>query len=282
VSEVVAARPMTDLVPASTADLPPLEIVEARVFELVSEGAVAGLDEARRQAEAHSLYERRSQHLDRALYYRRLKLLTEAALGVISLDDPDAVPKNQRHKWRVLASALERGHLVEMLNADADERVATTSFTWKLENGGYWFAPGEMFGRKGSIRWDEARILAREAGIALASVPPDPETVERRNKALRQRAWKETRRQEAYQRLKQMERRQKLVAVAKHHGPNTEKAASLLRQLLQAAHEMQTELPPRRHMDTEERESFDGLFYHLHKAEDEIAVLLGLKMGRAA
>lgn len=270
--------------------LPDIRDVQTRVLALVDSGAVEELDEARRRAEALKLYEQRAGHEDRKQHYFRLQVLTEAALGILSFDDPDVIAgPGLRANWRLLASALERGKLMDLMQKHPDCTGPQLAYT--IQNMGFaWVKYSDLGddvgsatkrrgGRGDLLAYKVARKVALERGVDLHGLTAPTEVVKKMARNSAERSERMHRTHRAAKRLRRMERRKELVEAGKMVGPNAHKTAAFLKQTLQAAHEMQTELPPRKEMHPDERRAFDDLFSYLHQAEDAAAVVLGLVHG---
>lgn len=88
------------------------------------------LTEIRAKAEAQALFEKRAGYTEREQHFAKLRLLAEAGLGVLSFNgsvEIDGVDNQQ--KFRILASAFERGKLLEeceLLVSESPDRTGRT------------------------------------------------------------------------------------------------------------------------------------------------------------
>ncbi len=246
-----------------------------QIHALVENEASEELEEARRRSEAFALYETRRKNAERARYYWTLKILTEAGLGCLAFEHPEVIPSsNLRNDCRVLASAFERDHLLKLIDSEftPDFRSHNRGGSWKIVNvvraSGYTYAPGKSLGKQGSVPWREARLIAREIGKPLTSIPPDPAYVRRQRDNSHALARRNHRQAEAFKRLQRMKREKLVAAAAQEFGPRFDVAYGYLRQALQALHDAQGE------MTREQRQEADDLFWYLHRLEDMIAKFL--------
>lgn len=261
ITESVAIETLMDL---------PLAIRQVEL--LIREGATDVLDEARRQAEAHALYAKRSHAEQRELHFTKIRVLAEAALGVLSFDQPEVVTRGKRGDWRALAAAFERGHLWEFVGrGDGSASVA-----WHIRDSGWTSVPGSAVGIKSaweedgdpSIPWFKARRIAFETGLDLKSLPADRNYVLNLREARRGQSERMVSLHRAWERLARMKRSERIATAAKNRGQHVSAAYSYLRRCLQEMHEAQSEFD-----NGEVAANFD-LWYHLHHAEDALGDLL--------
>jgi hypothetical protein len=249
-----------------------LTVAAERVRSLIAESDTEALDEVRRQAEAHSLYEQRAGHADRARHFSVLRLLAEAGLGAISFDSPELVPRGKRGNWRSLAAALERGRLLEI--CEATERLGTEAASYEVRRRGWSRVSPECFGRSsdlGPIPWGIARRLAREKGIAFESLPSCAAEV-RREQANREAAARSARaRQAAWETAEREKLRELTTRAAKEHGAGIDSAYALLRRTIQALDEA------RAGFAGADQEPVDDAMHTLYRAEDLLGVALRVR-----
>lgn len=110
--------------------LVPLDEVRVALDRLIDEEDLGALADGRAKAEAYAAYERRKGAKERSDYFGRVKILAEAAIGIIDLrNHPWAKPlgpplviegmeigRSMRNDWRVLG----QGQLQGMLDAICD------------------------------------------------------------------------------------------------------------------------------------------------------------------
>jgi len=252
--------------------LPPLREAAAIVLRLVEEGAAGTLDEARRQSEARALYEKRTHSQERANHYSKLRLLAEAGLGVLSFEDPQVVPAaSRRSAYRALAAALERGRFVDV----CDKRINGQSFTadsvaHDLRGMGVTYVPGRAFDAPAPIPWSRARIMARDAGIALSTLPLDRTMRDRMAAAAVAQSERMGRLYESEQRERRARISKAVAAAASERGPRTDIAYGRLRQALQALDAALQEAVG------EEREDLEAAMVSMYSAEEHIGKSLGV------
>ncbi len=259
----------TDLVVRDTDIIGPdaLERASEAIERLIQNESSGDLDEIRIAAEAQALYEQRAKNAERERHFWTLKTLAEAGLGVLSLDGVEVFGRkeNIRNECRTLAAAYERGDLLKLCRTKERPR-GRWAITNEIRKAGYTFARGKDIGNPeaASIRWSEARLIAKDNGIPLTQIPPDKhwvrENMERYHKQganLRQ-AWA------AKARLERMKSQAATAKAAKEIGPRVDLAYGLLRKALQATHDAQDDVPRRR------RPELDEIFFHLYGAEDAL------------
>lgn len=255
--------------------LPSLKDAQAQVVVLVADGAAGILDEARRQAEAHALYEKRTTSQERANHYSKMRLLAEAGLGVLSFDDPAVVKKSfQRTAYRALAAALERGRLLDLCEGRSGigwhQTLGTERMAGVVRDHGLTHVPGEALDTRGSVPWVVARVLARDLGIAPSTLPTDDGPSRRRVAAARA----QSDRMHALYRAAERERRAKLtkdlIKAANSRGPRTDIAYGLLRRALQALDASLQE------STGEDREWLESAMEQMYEAEERVGKALRL------
>lgn len=105
-----------------------LAITADGVRRLIEDVRSDELDDLRIKAEAQRVHEKLSGHAAEERKCAQLRLLAEAALGVLSFADPGVVPDaNKRGDWRALAAAFERGKLVPLI--EKQNNLTTTRIT---------------------------------------------------------------------------------------------------------------------------------------------------------
>lgn len=260
------------IIPRAVEALNLTDAVEA-ILGMVDEQEIGKIDEVRRRAEAHALYEKRRDNLEGERGYSTLRLLSEAAIGVLAFDDPQLLRQaNLTYKaaWMALAAALERGVILTIIE-QVKETLTTTRVAERVRDEGYTSVPGQALGMDvESVMWSMARNIARDQGKSLTDLPADKGAITRRRRADK----------EASQRMRQMYRdqaraerrrqRDNIKSAAESRGERTKEAYSLLRKTLLALHEAQREFPRR-----ERRDHIDLAFHHLYEAEREIGNALG-------
>lgn len=288
--------------------MPDVAAVERQIATLVKAGEGEALNELRARAAAQALYERQHEHIERERAFSRLRLITEAALGVVSYDVPDVIPSNfSRSGFRALASAYERGALMEV--AGAAKSLTTVNVVNECRRRGYTHAPLAFFNesierakrngvyphighaseRQGSLPWSEARRLAAELDIPLSRVPIDgdaaamvAETNYRRSDDMK-RLWK------LREKASDVERRKRVAVAARERGPAFDNAYALLRRTLQALDSAQSEMLEQARRGAmrdrpigyvEDKKSLDRAFAALYQAEEELVAIL--RVERAA
>lgn len=174
---------------ASHPTLPSLEELKNEIDQLVAKEDQDQLDEIRRQAEAHRLYAYHSKITEREDFFSRLRMLAEAALGILSFDQKLDLnqPHSQLAEWRVLGAAYERGVFDVALKEQ-------NSVFWIKRNGYTRAKVGSM-----SLPWAKARTYFKRCDFK--SIPPDMEYVKRQITASKRRAEEARRAREALERL---------------------------------------------------------------------------------
>ena len=250
--------------------LPDLVKASLQIQEVVDAGAADALDEIRRRAEAHALYENRSGHAEREHHFAQLRVMAEAGIGALSFDDPTV---HACSEWRTMAAAFERGKFIEAIASSRPDFYTGRWRPWTHIYGlGYGWAPGRIFGRKQSLRWSEARIVAREHDIQFSTIPPDKAQVlrmaERGAKAWAVRKQNEANRGEALRKLTHLERQKAIAKAARDRSDHLGKGYAFLRKALDEFDAAQRELT------AAERPTMGEAFAAIYKAEDRIGELL--------
>lgn len=243
------------------------------MLRLVEEQRADLLDEVRRRAEAASLYEKRKHNLDGERAYATLRLLAEAAIGILAFDEPELLKRQNltyQSAWKALAAAFERDVLLAVI-AETEESLTTTRVASRVRDLGYSSVPGHTFGLdEDSVPWARARQLAREKQMDLTKLPADKAAATRRRRASRDASRQMTERYRAYAREERRRKRHQIKRAASERGPKISEAYSLLRRTLLALHEAQGEVSR-----AERKAHLDMAFHHLYEAEREIGNALG-------
>jgi hypothetical protein len=260
------------------AELPDLSLAVSQVQGCIDAQDREALTDAKRRAEAQALYEKRKGYEDRELHFGRLRMVCEAGIAVIALDTRDRVDAPPQD-WTLLAAAFERGKLLdELANYNPSKYTGYKYFARTMTYRGYYWAPGKVFGLKQSVPWWKARILAREAGIPLESIPLDPDEVNRRSSrsvsAQATRRKREMAQQQALRRIEEIDRQRLIAAAAKDRNASLGAGYAFLRKSLQAFQDARHDL------GGDERRQLDDAFRFLYMAEDSIGGLL--KLGKVA
>lgn len=268
---------MTGIVasPTNLAALPDLDRAQGTIDALVEAGAAETLDEARRQSEANALYERRAGYAERADHFARLKILAEAALGVLSFADSSVVePAARRTQWRALAAAFERGTLLAVCDqlVSQGRTLATDVVAAAVRAEGYTYVQGKALGCRQAVPWARARGLAREQGVPAESLPVDKVHLQERYDRAAEHSRFMRRAFAARERLERMQAQKARAAAARATGPQISTAYGLLRRSLQALHDAQAEIP-----NPADRRQLGYAILRLYDAEEHIAVALGLR-----
>ncbi len=163
-------------------------LVRESIAELVKIGDTETLSEVARQASAGQLYERSREMKTRADAYGRLKVLAEAAIGKLDIQDhprsgdgelmveDKTINKTTRQRWRRLALAYDLGMLDTILDAIADdpEQLISTKAAADacLARGIGWLNTAPLVARWEILRKDGwvLRDLAVKAGLSYAQV----------------------------------------------------------------------------------------------------------------
>lgn len=218
----LATRPDTDvaLLENGNGGLPDLNCAASVIEALVENANEEALHEFRNQAEAHRLFQERSENLEQANHFARLKLLAEAGIGALSVArEPRFNSKESANgfkSWRILAMAHERGALMGVCDeiADSQRSITTTRAARILERRGWTRVNGPALqkaidkcaadrglskyqlarelglfptnlyqpGRAPGWQWPRARQLSDLLGFdALALPPQPPKNVRRRS-----------------------------------------------------------------------------------------------------
>lgn len=267
----MSAAEATELVIRGDDSLPDIRDAQEQVKDLIREGQAGLLDEVRRRAEAQALYEKRAGHRDREEHFARLRLLTEAALGVLGFDDGEVLADlnlHQRGCWRALASAFERGKLLDCANASPS--LSPSAVAGTIRDRGYTFVPGPAIGlgRGISVRWFEARKIAMESGLDLHSLPADPAYIRKQQTRYSNQSRRMFRQQEAQERQNRVARQKAIAAATREKGPRMDAAYAFLRRTLQSLQDAQEDL------SGDERRDMKRVFRLLYEAEEEIGELL--------
>lgn len=271
---------------ASERELPSLAIVAERILEM----AQPDLDEIRRSAEAYALYEQRTGNDERAIHCVKLARLAEAALGVLAFDDPSVLEMGlpadkrglvaRRTNWSLLAAALERGQLLEMMEGMSLDELSLGHLAARVRWRGWASVPTEAFygmdlgpgKRPAKIGWRKAREFARERGIDFSSLPCNRAAVAAERKRRKTSGDRWYRDQRAKKRLARAKLAREMQAVAADRGPVTDEAYSYLRRCLQKLHDSQREAP-----DQRSRYAIGQAITSLYEAEHWIAAALGMR-----
>ena len=250
------------------------EVIE-QVDELVSSQRDDLLKEGRIQAEAQSLYLQRAGNRDAANAFLRVKILAEAALGVLSFDDSSIIDKDHYRKtFRELAAGYERGCLLDICDEveASDGTLSSSVVASKIVSAGYTYVSSNSLrgldGKKQSLRWSDARKRLIESGQPLQSVPPDHE----HQRVLAGRRARHRELHDAREQQIRIKERRLIQTAARSAGPKIERAYGLLRQLAQAIDQSRDEL------DTPWRQrDIDDALENLYYVEESIAHALGLR-----
>lgn len=250
---------------------PPLDEAHEVVRALVADRNAGLLDEARCQAEAYALYEKRQDNADRERHFWALRILAEAGLGALSFDDPTVIrSSSKRSEWRALGVALERGKILDLI--DGYGRTYDGHMTWEIQTRGYHRVPRSAFdpdlngetGQGASMLWARARLLAKAYGMPLTELPADPTWIKEQRKREREASRYMAELHEAKRALEAGRKRDETTRLAKGHGGSLERTYGYLRRASQAADQAMREMAGPAY------ESMEHVLHHLHRAEDEI------------
>lgn len=156
-----------------------IEAAEVGLAKMRSREDADAISQVRAAADAQAVFERSRGHAEEARKYATLKVLAEAEIGIMLLDEAisrrDLDPPLHQHTsraWKTLAAAHERGVLREECDAFDDGELTTTGVARYLRDCGYDRVPASC--KLGdALNWSEARRRATEEGVPLHSLPPD-------------------------------------------------------------------------------------------------------------
>jgi hypothetical protein len=250
---------------APLAQAPSLGEAIALIGDLTLDGDSDTLDTARRQATARALYEQHNRNAEQLHHFWTLLAFTEAALGVLSFDDPTLAPRS----WRTLAAAYERGVLADFCDREKyPKNLKTESLVYWIESDGYTLVAAKHLNRTGPpVPWVEARIVLREMGAPLESVPPD-RAYARKRAAEQERRTKKAQatiaRKKAAVAILVKQETERALARALKDKPKLSNVYTLLRKTLDALDDASAELTPM------QRKYLDTAYHGLYCAEDAI------------
>lgn len=227
--------------------LPPIKSAIAKLAELHVVGDSETLTQAHISLEAQELYERRSEAVERELYFGTLRAVSEGMIGSLSYDDSSIIESRDRlRNWRCIATLWERGLLERMIETHGRCDVA---YLLRVARniGATSVRPQELrgvpFNTSTSIPWHKARKICRAHGIDPTTLPLDKTAVRLRAAIQRSRQTESALHRQWARDNRERVLRNNTSRLAREKSDDLGNAYAGLRKMQQIVHRLSTKAP---------------------------------------